>query len=70
MAHLPSVLGGAYVTPNYQVDTTIPKFKLIDVTVQRTDYFTISGKFLAGSSFFMQFYFLSFFYCGFKFCAF
>lgn len=28
MAHLPSVLGGAYVTPNYQVDTTIPKLKI------------------------------------------
>lgn len=30
MAHLPSVLrgGGGYVTPNYQVDTTIPKLKI------------------------------------------
>lgn len=28
MAHLRSVLGGAYVTPNHQVDTTIPKFKI------------------------------------------
>lgn len=55
--------GGAYVTQNYQVDTTIPKFKIDRRHRPAHRLFYDLRKLFGGhrSSFFMQFYFLSFF---------